>query len=83
MSPPSVTKTNVLLSHRNKRKRRGRGKRRTYDMQRKKGRRNYICPLSKNKKKVNNVTKSGRINVSEDVISSYTFSSVKPQRFKN
>lgn len=47
-------------------------------MPRKKGRRSYICPLSKNKKEVNKVTKSGRNNVSEDVISSYTFSSVKP-----
>lgn len=69
-------KLSLLLSHRNKRKRRGRGKRRRYDVQRKKERRSYICPLSKNKKKANNVTKSGRNNASEDVISSYAFSSV-------
>lgn len=69
-------KLSMLLSHRNKKKRRGRGKRRRYDAQRKKERRSYICPLSKNKKKANNVTKSGRNNASEDVISSYPFSSV-------
>lgn len=71
-------KLSISLSRRNKRKRRGRGKRRRYDVQRKKERRSYICPLSMNKKKMNNVTKSGRNNVSEDVISSYAFSSVKP-----